>query len=249
MIFPYILSLTILITSGILVADVFLSLDKNMAATRSEFVKKTKSMHKNQDGSITLMAILMTLMISGLLLFFTIKAKVELQEARYRKDSYLCFQYLNIETENYIIDISRFNILLRSLYAATLTGIAVVQAKAAFEVSTYARNTRHVFYIKNLLKNKYCKGASDSLSYLKNFPYEINKAFILQTSIDQTTKLKAQEWTVTHTKNPTGIRLKNSFCLRADLHAEGNLFPNFKIQTSEISMRGFSKLKCLSGFQ
>lgn len=245
----YIVSLTILITSVIKVADVFMSLDKDLAAKRSEFIKKTRTLHKNQDGNITLMAILLTLMVSALLMFFTVKNKVELNEARYRKDSYLCFEYLNNETEFYIEDISKFNALLRTLYAAQFAPQATAAAKAAFETAVIARNVRHFYYIKLLFKNKWCKDVTESASYLKNFPYEMNLAFLLQTNIDETTKLKAQSWTVTHYKKPNGIRLKNSFCLKAEMRASGIIIPNFKIKTSEIMIADFSKLKCLSGFR
>ncbi len=245
----YIVSLTILITSVIKVADVFIALDKDLAAKRSEFVKKTRALHKNQDGNITLMAILLTLMVSALLMFFTVKDKIELDEARYRKDSYLCFEYLNNETEFYIEDMSKFNALLRTLYAAQFAPHATAAAKVAFETAVVARNARHFYYIKVLLKNKWCKDSSESLSYIKNFPYEINLAFILQTNIDQTTILKAKSWTVTHYKNPTGIRPKNSFCLKAEMKVSGIIIPKFAIKTAEVSMKDFSKLKCLSGFR
>lgn len=244
----YILSFTILITSVIKVADVFMDLDRNLSAKRSEFIKKTQKLHKNQDGNITLMAALLTLMISGLLMFLTVKNKVELDEARYRKDSYLCFEYLNNETEFYIEDMSKFNILLRALYAAQFAPNATAAAKTAFETAKMTRNARHFYYVKILFKNKWCKDPLESSSYIKNFPYETTLAFVLQTNIDETTKLKAQKWTVTHYKKPNGIRLKNSFCLKADLKVEGIMLPKFKIKTAEISMRDFSKLKCLSGF-
>lgn len=248
MIPAYILAFTILITSVIKVTDVFIKLDKSLNEKRNEFILKTKSLHKNQDGNITLVAVLFTMMISALLMFFALKNKVELNEARYRKDSYLCFKYLNVETENYIKDMSKINISLRVLYAAKFAPDATGAAHAAFEVAKVVRNSRHVYYIKNLLKNSYCKEVTSSLSYIKNFPYEINAALILQTNFDETTILKAHKWTVTHFKNPSGIRLKNSFCLEARMEAQSEFFPKFKIKTSEISMKGFSKLKCSSGF-
>ncbi|MBC7429829.1 MAG: hypothetical protein H7336_14540 [Bacteriovorax sp.] len=250
MIAVYLLSFTILITSVIKVAGTFIELDKNLTAKRAQFIQQTKSLHKNQDGSITLMAILLTLMISALLMFFTLKNKVELKEARYRKDSYLCFKFLNIETENYIKDMSKFNIALRTSYAAQFAPVpaAAAAAKTLFEAIIVARNARHFFYIKNLLKNEYCEGQADSISYIKNFPYDINVTFILQTNIDQTTKLKAHQWTVTHYKHPSGIRFKNSFCLEADMQADGAFIPRFKIKTSELSTTVFSKSKCFFGF-
>ena len=248
MILVYTLSFSILITSVIKVTGVFISLDRELAAKRSEFVKKTRATHRNDKGNITLMAILLTLMVSALMMFFTVKDKVELDEARYRKDSYLCFEYLNNQTEFYIDDMSKFNALLRTLYSAMFAPHATAAAKAAFDTAVITRNARHFYYVKNLLKNKWCKDASESASYIKNFPYEINLAFILQTNIDETTKLKAEKWTVTHYKKPNGIRLKNSFCLKADMSAKGVIFPDFRIKTAEVAMGDFSKLKCLSGF-
>ena len=244
----YILSFSILITSVIKVTDVFIALDKDLTAKRVQFIKKTQSLHRNDKGNITLMAVLLTLMLSALMMFFTVKDKVELDEARYRKDSYLCFEYLNNQTEFYIEDISKFNILLRTLYAAMFAPQATAAAKAAFETAVITRNARHFYYFKILLKNKWCKDASESASYLKNFPYELGVAFILKTNIDETTQLKAQSWTVTHYKKPNGIRPKNSFCLQASIKTSGIIIPNFKIRTAEISMKDFSKLKCLSGF-
>ena len=250
MIAVYIVSFTILITSVIKVTGTFITLDKNLENKRAQFIQKTRSLHYNQSGSITLMAVLLTLMISALLMFFTLKNKVELKEARYRKDSYLCFKYLNVETENYIKDISHFNIALRTSYAAQFAPIpaAAAAARALFQASIVARNTRHFYYIKNLVKNDYCKDSLESLSYLKNLPFITNLTFSLQTNIDQTTQIKAHQWTVTYYKYPNGIRLKNSFCLNAQMQVEDPFFPNYKIKTSELVMTGFSKLKCSSGF-
>jgi hypothetical protein len=244
----YIFCLTILFTSVIKVTDVFMELDKSLTARRVEFIKKTKSLHQNEKGSITLIAILFTLMISALLMFFALKNKVELKEVQYRSDSYLCFHSLNIETEKYIKDISNFNITLRALYAAQFAPNATAAARALFQATTAMRDSRHFFYVKNLLYNHYCKDKAESLSYLKHIPYETSSSLFLQTNIDETTKLKAREWKVTHYKSPHGIRLKNSFCLEATMQAEGPFFPNFKIKTAEIAMEGFSKLKCSSGF-
>jgi hypothetical protein len=193
------------------------------------------------------MAVLLTLMISSLLIFFAYKFKIELNEARYRKDSYLCFQYLNVETQNYVTDMAKFNWGLRTAYAAIFTVVATAQAKAIHQGIVIARNIRHIYYIKNLISNKYCKNAISNFSYLKNLPFETNQAYILNTNIDATSKLRENEWTTTYYKTPNGVRFKNTFCLKATMTAEGAFNPDFKIKTSEISMRGFSQLKCLSG--
>jgi hypothetical protein len=246
MIVTYILTFSLLIMSGMKVLDAFFWADKKLTEKRSEFIRETKKSH--QGGNITLMAALLTLMFSALLMFFAYKFKVELNEARYRKDSYLCFKYLNIETENYISDMVKFNWALRTAFAATFSVVATAEAKTAWDGLKIARNARHLYYIKNLITNKYCKEKISNLPYLQKQPFETNKAYLLTTNLDGTAKLKEEQWKITYYKKPDGIRLNKSFCLVAEMSAEGPFLPNFKIKTQEISMAGFSQLKCSSGF-
>jgi hypothetical protein len=246
-IIAYLLSFTLLVTSVIKVTDLFIHADKVLDSKRLEFIQQTKKTH--QDGSITLMGALLTVMLSALLMFFALKFKVELAEARYRKDSYLCFQDLNLQTENYISDITKLNWALTSAYAATFTGVATVMAKATFEGLQLARDARHLLYIKDLALSSYCKSKTAALLYIKNQPYKTHNYIKLATSFDGTTFIRENKWTVAYYKSPKGIRIKNSFCLQADMEIENSYVPNFKIKTKEISMAGFSKLKCLSGFQ
>ncbi len=246
MILTYALTFSLLIMSVIKFVGVMKYADDRLNDKRLEFIIKTKKTH--QDGSITLMAVLLTLMISGLLVFFTTKLKIELREARYRKESYLCFHYLNIETENYIVDMSKFNWAIKVAYLAMHTGAGTAQAKIIHQGLTISRNARHFYYIKNLISNPYCTNTIYNSSYLKKIPFVTNSAFVLNTNIDATSKLKERQWTINYYKTPIGVRLKNTFCLKADISVEGANIPNFKIKTSEISMKGFSQLKCLSGF-
>ena len=245
MILTYVLTFSLLIMSVIKFVGVMKHADDHLNKKRSEFITETKKSH--QDGSITLMAVLLTLMISALFVFFSYKLKIELKEARYRKDSYLCFNYLNIETENYIADMAKFNLSIRSAYGAIFTVVATANAKAIHEGLITLRNARHFYYIKNLIFNRYCKNTINNFSYMKNLPFETNQAFVLITNIDSTTKLREKEWTISYYKSPNGVRSKNTFCLKAEISVEGASIPNFKIKTSEISMMGFSQLKCLSG--
>ncbi len=248
MILVYILSFSILITSGIYMTDVLFHADQKLNKKQQTFIEKTQAFHKEQNdnkGNISLMAVTLTLIISCLFMYLTLKMKVELKEARYRKDSYLCFHYLNVETQNYIETMAKFNLGLRGLFAASLL---TPKAKAAFDALKIARDVRHFSYVKNLIKNNYCKGATDSLAYLKKFPFETNLAFILTTNPDATTRLRSHKWQVITYKNPKGIRLNKSFCLFGEFEAEGVIRPNLKLKTSEFPMKGLSKLKCSSGF-
>lgn len=220
--------------------------DDQLNEKRLEFIIETKKSH--QDGSITLMAVLLTLMISALVAFFITKLKIELHEARYRKDSYLCFHYLNIQTEKYIVDMAQFNWAIRAAYLTMFTGIGSAQAKIIHQGLTISRNARHFYYLKNLISNHYCKNSIYNFSYLKKLPFETTPAFVLNTNIDATSKLREKEWTINYYNPPLGVRFKNTFCLKAKITVENAFNPNFRIKTSEISMKGFSQLKCLSGF-
>lgn len=247
MILAYILTFSLLIMSGMKVVDAFFWADKSLTEKRSKFIEETKKSHKG--GSITLMAALLTLMISALLMFFAFKFQVELKEARYRKDSYLCFHYLNIQTENYFSDMVKFNWALRAAFAATFSVVATAEAKAAWEALRLARNARHLYYVKNLIANKYCKGKISSLPYLKKQPFITNRAFMLTTILDGTAQLKEEKWKITYYQTPDGIRLNKSFCLEASITAKGAFIPGLGIKTQEISMAGFSQSKCLSGLR
>ena len=227
--------------------DAFFFADKKLSEKQSKFIQETRKSH--QKGSITLIAALFTFMVSALLMFFVFKFKVELKEARYRKDSYLCFQFLNIQTENYFSDMVKFNWALRSAFAAKFTVIATAEAEAIWNGLKIARNARHLYYIKDLISNNYCKGKLSNLPYLQKQPFQTNQAYLLSTEIDGTAKLKEEQWKITYYQNPEGIRFNKSFCLEAEMSAEGAFIPNFKIKTQEIAMAGFSQLKCLSGFR
>ena len=166
MILNYLLSLTILIMSVIKVTDLFLHTSKTLDKKRSEFIEETKKTHQN--GSITLLGTLFTLMFSALLMFFALKFKVELNEARYRKDSYLCFNHLNIITENYISDMTKLNIAIRAAYATKIIEVGAL----AHPPLLIAKNFRHLYYLKSLMSSPYCKSTVAIRSYLFNQPYK-----------------------------------------------------------------------------
>lgn len=241
MILNCLLSLTILIMSVIKVTDLFIHTNKTLDAKRSEFIELTKKTH--QDGSISLMGALLTFMVSALLMFFAYKFKIELNEARYRSESYLCFHELNIKTENYVFDMTALNWSIRSAFALMETGVGA----AAYQALIIARNVRHLYYLTELATASQCRSKTAAFHYLMNLPYQTS-GVVPTGNVDGTTIIRESKWSVTYYKKPEGIRLAKSFCLKADMEIEGSFLPNFKVKTSEIPMEGFSKLKCLSGF-
>lgn len=249
MIIPYIISISLLITSVIKVTDAYLDLDKNLKKQREDFISKTRALHKknSQKGNITILAAALTVMISALFLFFLQKNSIELKEAKFRKESYLCMSYLNGETAKYIKAMTKFNWLFRTLFVSYAAGINTAQVKMAIESAKIARQTRHLYYLKVLSRNKYCSSPEMGASYLRNLPYQTNKIITLKTQMDETLIIGKNQWHTTIIKSPKGIRLKNAFCLQTNFTLQSTFSSELKISTEEIPMPGLSALKCLSG--
>lgn len=246
MLLNYLLCFSLLIVSVIKTADIYKKSNTDLNKTKKDFIKITREKHN--QGSLSLNGALFATMFSLLLLFFALKFKVELKEARYRRDSYLCMHYLDIKTANYIYDMTALNWLLRSAFAATLSVVATPEAMETLKALQLARDARHAFFLKELFTYRYCTKEM-VLPSLTQLPYKTKKIIKLDAHFDSTTQLRKSTWTRNLYKLPSGIRLKNSFCLQSHYRMEGVMIPNLKIQTQEISNGVISKLKCLSGFQ
>lgn len=245
-ILTYLIALSLTVISVVKTTELFYLSDKSLNSVQSDFIKKTRSLHNNQKGNITYIAILFVLVVSAMLYFYVSKMKIEYKEAQYRNDSYLCFRFLNKKTEGYIADMARFNMALRTAFASKNTVINGASGELVFRGLVYARNARHFYYLKQLATNNYCE-KSDSLSYFSQLPFQTDGAGVLQTNIDETTKLRTAEWTSVIYKTPKGIRVRKSFCLKTHFKIEGAFFPNLKMNSEEIPVEGISSLKCLSG--
>lgn len=245
MILNYLILFSLLIMSVIKVTDFMFKADQKLQKERLQFISETKKTLKK--GNISLMAAIMTLMLSALLLFFATKNKIELNESRYRKKSYLCFHSLNIETNNYIKSMGRFNLAIRTAFIATRSGVAAIPARLAFESLVKIRNVRHFYYIKSLIKNSHCPLSIIENDYLKKLPYKTNQSFSLDTNYDETSILRANQWTILLYLRPNGIRLKNSFALKAEYDLKSAFSTNYNLKTSEIAKTDFSILNLSSG--
>lgn len=242
----YILAFTLILLSVVKTADLFIHSDRALTKLQDQFVKTTKELIAPPKGNISLNAAVLSALLSLLLLFYVTKMKIEYSEARYRKDSYLCGHYLNIQTKKYIKEMSVFNWGLRSAFAAKSTVIAGVEGEVIWRALTHARNLRHFNYLRKLSKNKFCQ-FPETLSYLKNTPFKIQKTLALVTNIDETSIVREKQWTNTYYKNPKGIRLKKSFCLKSSFQLKNAFTPDPSYQSEEIAIVGLSSLKCLSG--
>lgn len=247
-ILTYIMAISITALSVFKTVELFHLSDEKLHTIQKNFEQKTNGLHQNQKGSVTFFAIMFLVVVSALLYFYVGKMQIEYKEAQYRKDSYLCFHFLNTKTESYISDLAKFNNLIRAAYAAKSTVVNGISGEVIFNGLVFARNARHFYYLKQLMSNDYCAN-EDSLNYLKSPPFKTQLNGKLDTNFDETTKVRSNKWTTVIYKNPFGIRLKKSFCLKTDFQMKGAFFPQLKIQSEEVPIADMSSLKCLSGFQ
>lgn len=241
-----IIALSLVVISVVKTTELFIASDKKLNSIRTEFIKKTQDLHLNNKGSISLTSAVLTSILALLFCFYLTKMQLEFKEAKYRKESYLCFHYLNVKTENYISEMSKFNVAIRAAYVAKTTLAQNAATLTVLKTLVLLRNTRHIIYLKNLGTNKYCQ-AIETKNYLTHLPYKTKSLFQLETNTDETTILRENKWTLIYYKNPRGIRLTNSFCLQSDFFVAGIFSPQTTIKTKELEMKDLSNLKCLSG--
>ena len=246
----YLMAISLLIISVAQTTEFFIKSNKMLEKIEHQFVDQTKNLLKpatnNEKGSISLLAAILTLILSLIFIFYITKMKIEYREAVYRKESYLCFQYMNKKTIAYIGEMAKFNWALSAAYIAQFSAVATAEAIEAFKALVLARNIRHFNYIKNLATNKYCK-IPETISYLKNIPFKTKETYALSTNINETTSMRQSKWTYQYYKLPKGIRLKNSFCLKSNFQMKNAFFPNLKFTSQEFQMTGLSSSKCLPG--
>ncbi len=245
-ILTYLLALSITVLSVVKTTGLFYESDRKLGKIQKTFIEKTQALHNNQKGNITFVALCLVLIISAMLYFYVNKMSIEYKEAVYRKDSYLCFRFLNEKSKDYIKEMAKFNLALRAAFAARNTIVNGVSGEVAFKALTYSRNIRHYYYLKQFAKNNRC-GSTDSLSYLKNLPFLTSSTGALETNIDETTQVRQMQWTNTIYKIPKAIRKKNSFCLKTTFQMKNAFFPDLKMNSEEIPAGGMPFLKCFSG--
>ncbi len=249
-ILSYLLGFSLVLLSAVQTADLFIRSDRALQKIEIEFVEYTKLLLKTpknkQKGSLTLAAALITALLSLTLLFFVTKMKIEYKEALYRKDSYLCFHYLNVKTQKYIDEMANFNVALTAAYLALHIAVATAEATEAFRVLILTRNIRHFVYINSLIQNSNCKKL-EGQNFLKNTPFKIQPNFALITKSDETSIVRQKEWSNTYFKRPSGIRLKKAFCLKSYFSIYSAYLPQTKVNLTEIPIVDLSSSNCFSG--
>lgn len=196
---------------------------------------------KNNRGNVSLMGASFTGILSLFLLFLVLKMQIEYQEAKYRKNSYLCMKYLVTKTNNYVSEMTKLNWSLRAAYIAQSSVVASEEAIIVFKGLVLYRNALHLSYVKNLISNNYCT-YPESRDFVKNLPYQTKSIFILDTLIDETSKLRNAEWTNLITIFPKRIRANHQFTLSIHYSMENPFLPKLKYSSKEVGKMGLLSL-------
>ncbi|MBP9680614.1 MAG: hypothetical protein KBD76_04330 [Bacteriovorax sp.] len=250
LILDYLVVISIIVISVVKTADLFILSDHALSKRQKLFIEKTrsyhKSMQKNKQGNISLVSAILMVILSAFFLFSLTKMKLEFNEALYRKESYLCFHFLNVETAKYIKEMAYFNWSLRAAFLAKNTIVNGVSGESIFQSLKSLRNARHLLYLQKMAINSFCH-LPETLSYYRNIPFQTQASGVLATRPDETTIPRQNKWTLFYYKRPRAIRLTKSFCLKSELSIQNAFTPDLQEQTSEVGFKDLLFLKCSFG--
>jgi hypothetical protein len=192
----------------------------------------------NNKGSTSLIGLSFTLLFSLFLIFYLQKLKLEHQELKYRTQAYLCYQYLNNETLNYIDSIGSFNQAIRVLFMGEITIILASESYEAINELKMLRKLAHLSYLKNISANTKCefKQAKD---YIINLPYKMTSPIEFEENFDGTTILKSNIWNNHIKAKSLGIRANNAFQIETKYFLKSSLDTNLKNLSSEKKQMAF----------
>lgn len=187
----------------------------------------------NQKGSISLIA----LIIIPFLLLLTLSVINTLQtnflEMRNRAETYLCMNYQNKITADYLKTMANMNKVIVAAFASShLPPPVGPKAKIALEILAQSQNLYHVSFLKKKTTYKYCK-LPMHISYLKTSPYKTNGTlFFLKRNLNRSAELKEEKWTnYIISKN---LR-REKIILKTDFYVSSSFTTKIKFQTQELS--------------
>lgn len=232
MILNYIFSISVIVMSAIGLVDIYILSNKKLEKIEQKFITDTKALLINKKGNLSIFFGLILLMLTALFTLLSLKMKSDYNYANYRKESYLCYRFLNINTENYINTVNKLNVAIDvALAAIFFTGTNTLWIAAKKALDSY-----HNFMILQFKNSKYCS-TLDALTYFKNFPYKIKGPFMqLELSNEGTAQLKEKKWTSFILKKSNGFSKKKAFCLKRTWELENAYFAKPKFSDQEIGV-------------
>ena len=152
-----------------------------------------KLINKRQEGNTTISGMLICLMISSTILYDIFKLYQNQKSLLNRSQLYLCFKYLDINTESYIKNITIGNYSIQAINISAIINPATTNASRA--IIQQVQQIAHYSYLKKILSNKYCS-TLQAASFIKNTPYLTNAIGVLKRNKFGVTITKQNIWNI-----------------------------------------------------
>lgn len=150
---------------------------------------------KNNRGEVSLIGLIVTIFIFTGFLISVLKMQETNIQIKNRATTYLCFKFILKRTEQYISKMAKLNLAIAGLTGTKFIPLVSVESEALRKAAKISQNILHISYLKNLVKNHYCKLPQTS-SLIINLPYQTNKMAVLKRKIDGTVPIQRKEWKI-----------------------------------------------------
>jgi hypothetical protein len=152
-----------------------------------------KLIDRRQEGSTTIVGMLICLMIGSTILYDILKLYQIEKSIFNRSQLYLCFKYLDINTESYIENIVLGNYSIQAINISAIINPATSNASRA--LIQQAQQIAHYSYLKKMISNNYCSTLQATF-FIKNTPYSTNAIGILRRNKFGVTITRQNIWNI-----------------------------------------------------
>jgi len=201
----------------------------NYKAISPQQIKKLlsalKAVLKDEKGQITLLGLLFSMILLSYALFVILKCQKTSQEISSRLQTYQCFHYLDVETNNYIYYMGNLNKIILAASLMALIPLTSAQGKALQQATIISQQVLHYTHLKKLTSNEYCKLAQGG-TYLKNLPYKTRAGIFLERGFDGTTILSNKDfkvWVPNATKSGGYFAIEGLYKIKDKLSSKNTL--------------------------
>jgi len=164
----------------------------------------------NQNGSSTILMVMLTMFLSLFFLYSIEHAKNNLLSNRSRAKAYLCMKTQLGQVATYSKRMEQFN----SAIALTFKLQVIPKVKALHQTLVYSQQLYHFSFVKNLAQKGPCH-FTQRLSFFKNLPYKTHARLLLKRKVNgAAVKEDKKSWQYTLTNFTGEDGAKPAFILR-----------------------------------
>ena len=186
-------------------------------------------MKANENGSVSLMGILLLLALLSYALL-NIHLKLEsLERSRERARTYLCAKNYIETTQSYISDMAIINGTLSVISKLRLIPKLTVIAQNMHRMALYAQQLRHLSHLKKLTSLPYCPSQLTAY-WLTTLPYKTRLSAVLARDFEGMAVPQGKLWSV---YIPSSFNPRTAFAIALELSLDGQYSRKALIKTKE----------------